>query len=334
MYPWKDLTLTILITYTSVMVINIYFSEGAWFTKWRNVLSFAFVTGLASLVRHNGFFFTAPLFMLVVLLYKKRTVKALASVALAALVVFLIRVPLYNLIKVTYPHNTYTESVGIPMTILGDVMVKNPQALPPETKEFLNRIASDEQWHKKYIPGYYNTIKHNSNASGIVETIPLETFMKWVLQTCIDANYEAFHAVREVTAIVWNIQKNDFRYGFPIPLVKNELVGVLHSLVSGYMVLLLKIPVISQLFTSIGLLMLLLLLVGIFSLSKNGMAVPLLVVPSICYNLGTMLLLCGPDVRFFHFNVVITLPLLLALFAKISNTLPQTASPGPLGGGQ
>jgi hypothetical protein len=151
--------------------------------------------------------------------------------------------------------------------------------------------------------------------------------MKWVLQICIDANYEAFHAVREVTAIVWNIQKTNNTEDLPAPLVKSTLTRMIHGFVSGYMVLLLSIPVVSQLFTSIVLLMLLLLLAGIFSLSKNDMAVLLLVVPSICYNFGTMLLLCGPGVRFFHFNVVITLPLLLALSAKISNTLPQTANP-------
>jgi hypothetical protein len=56
MYPWKDLTLTILLTYTTTMVINIYLSNGLWFTKWRNVFAFALTTGIASVVRHNGFF--------------------------------------------------------------------------------------------------------------------------------------------------------------------------------------------------------------------------------------------------------------------------------------
>jgi hypothetical protein len=61
MFPWKDLTLTILITYTAVMMINIYYSKGEWFSKTGNIISFALTTGLASMVRHNGIFFTVPL---------------------------------------------------------------------------------------------------------------------------------------------------------------------------------------------------------------------------------------------------------------------------------
>jgi hypothetical protein len=60
-----------------------------------------------------------------------------------------------------------------------------------------------------------------------------------------------------------------------------------------------------------------LLIFGILSFYRNGIKALFIVVPSIAYNLGTMLLLCGNiDVRFFHFNVVITLPLVLVLLAK------------------
>jgi hypothetical protein len=210
------------------------------------------------------------------------------------------------------------------MTVLGDVLVKNPQALPPEAKEFLNRIASDEEWHEKYIPGNYDSIKPISPASDIVETIPPKTFMKWVLQTCIDANYEAFHAIRDVTSIVWSIRSDGGYVEHPAPAGKSIFMTLLHVFFTLPVVLLLSIPVVSLLFTSVGLLMLLLLLAGIFSLSKNGAVVLPLVVPSVCYNFGTMLLLCGPEARFFHFNVVITLPLLLVLSTVRLNTPAQT----------
>jgi hypothetical protein len=51
--------------------------------------------------------------------------EALAAVTLSALLIFLVKVPLYNTLNVTFPHKTYRESVGIPMTILGDTLVKN-----------------------------------------------------------------------------------------------------------------------------------------------------------------------------------------------------------------
>jgi hypothetical protein len=202
------------------------------------------------------------------------------------------------------------------MTILGDTLVKNPSRLPPEAKKFLNTIAADEEWREKYIPGNYNSIKWVSAASAIVETIPPRTLLKWVLRTCVSARYEAFHAFCDVTAIVWDIFKGGAIVGHPIPAGGNTIIRILHFCFAGYSSLCLALPVISSLFANVGLLMLLLLLIGIFALGKNGIAILLLVVPSVCYNLGTMLLLCGSDIRFFHFNVVITLPLLFVLLTK------------------
>ncbi len=76
----------------------------------------------------------------------------------------------------------------------------------------------------------------------------------------------------------------------------------------------------SRILTSIGLHMLLLLLAGVYSVNCNlGTKSLFLILPSIAYNFGTMLLLCGPDYRFFHFNAVITLPLLIALLSKKVN---------------
>jgi hypothetical protein len=316
MYPWKDLALTILITYVIIMGINIYYSNGSWFLKYGNVILFALTTGLASIVRHNGFFFTAPLCILIVLLYARRNIKALFSVTLTVLVIFIIKVPLYNVLNVSRPNNVYIESVGVPMTILGDTMVKKPQLLPPEAKEFLNLIATDEEWHMKYAPGSYNSIKFVSAASSIVATVAPKTLLKWVLQTCINARYEAFHAFCDVTDIVWDIFKGASLIGRTGYYHTNTVIRTLHRCFAAYTSLCRSLPVISSLFANVGLLMLLLLLVGIFSLDKNGISILPLVVPSVCYNLGTMMLLCGDDVRFFHFNMVITLPLLFVLVSK------------------
>jgi hypothetical protein len=94
-----------------------------------------------------------PLYVLAALLHSKKTIMALLSVMLAALVVFFVKAPLYRVLRVTTNHSqVYTESVGIPMTILGDTLVKKPHLLPPEAKEFLNTIAVDEEWHEKYSP--------------------------------------------------------------------------------------------------------------------------------------------------------------------------------------
>ena len=40
------------------------------------------------------------------------------------------------------------------------------------------------------------------------------------------------------------------------------------------------------------------------------------ILPVMCYNFGTMLLLCGEDYRFFHFNCIIAYPLMILLLSK------------------
>ncbi|MDR0673529.1 MAG: hypothetical protein LBF93_07700 [Zoogloeaceae bacterium] len=317
MYLWKDSALTVLIVFIAIMMINIYFSQGAWFSKWRNAMLFALAVGLASIVRHNGFFFTLPLSVLVLFLYSRQTIKAPAAVVLTMAFVFLVKVPLYSALNVTYPHNFYQESVGIPMTILGDALIKKSHALPPKAKEFLNTLATDEEWRKNYVPGNYNSIKFTFNASDRIKAVPPRIFLKWVLQTYTNAKRESFSAVCNVTDIVWKIERGGSGFITPPPAYANNIISrALHIGFIGYFVFCLMIPVISWLFTNTGLLMLLLLLGGIFSLRRNGANALFLLVPSVCYNLGTMLLLCGPDVRFFHFNVVITLPLLFVLLAE------------------
>jgi hypothetical protein len=121
--------------------------------------------------------------------------------------------------------------------------------------------------------------------------------LAWTLQTCANARYEAFHVFCNVTAIVWDIFKDDRFIGAPVS-ANNIISRFFHGCFTAYTALCFAPPVVSSLFANVGLLMLLLLLTGIFALSRNGVSELFLVVPSVCYNLGTMRLLCGNDVRF------------------------------------
>lgn len=49
---------------------------------------------------------------------------------------------------------------------------------------------------------------------------------------------------------------------------------------------------------------------------RSGRAVLFLFLPLFCYNIGTMLLLSGPDVRLFYFNVLILLPLAAVMLLR------------------
>ena len=60
---------------------------------------------------------------------------------------------------------------------------------------------------------------------------------------------------------------------------------------------------------------LLLLFSAVAKIGSGGLKKAFAVIPLICYNFGTMLLLTGHDFRFFHLNFVIVIPLLYILFS-------------------
>jgi hypothetical protein len=320
MFAWKDLALTVCLTYVSIMMIEIYMSNGLWLKKWRNLLFFIFFTGIASKIRHNGIFFTLPL-VCCSMLYFRNNKKVILCPIGTILIILCIRYPVYSALNVEFPKQVLGESVGIPMTIMGDIMVKNPQALPPDVKTFLNRIAADDEWKQKYSPGNYNTIKFTSNASSIIAETTPKDFFRLSLDAIKSSKGVALTAVRDVTAIVWKIDGNIDMIGVPNSANSNNNII---KRISSYIFLAYNKIIISFypaacMFSKIGWHMLALMLVGILSFYRNTANCLILVAPSVAYNIGTMLLLAGKDIRFFHFNVVITFPLLLVLLAKREN---------------
>ena len=313
---------TILLVFLSTYLINIYLTNGKWLTQWKNIVAFAFCAGLATLVRHNGVFFTAPLLCLILFFYIKTHWRVTLTILLTGILIVLIRFPFYSALKVSYPDNTYPEAVGLPMIIMGNIMVKNPQALPDETKHFLDAIASGEEWKNQYIPYEYNSVKTLWHVSDFISHIPVKDFAEMTLNTIQADKRNPFLAIKTVTSSVWGISgefENVHIFSDKESLLNetNFSRKFFKSNLFAFDNLIVSIPLLGDLFTKIGLQMLLLLLAGIFSLYKNGFKALLFITPSIVYNLGTMLLLCTvKDLRFFHFNVVITLPFLFVLLSK------------------
>ncbi|GHT69675.1 hypothetical protein FACS1894110_19610 [Spirochaetia bacterium] len=206
------------------------------------------------------------------------------------------------------------------MTIMGDVMVQDIEHLPSDVKIFLNKIASDDEWRQKYRQGSYNHIKFASNAGDVVESIPVKNLINMTMRTIKSSPKYALAAVRDVTGFVWELSgKIDMVSAVSSTSEMNVIQKILYIGFRFYDKMVLSFLPLAYLWTKIGWNMLLLLLFGLMAFAKNGKTALFLVAPSVAYNLGTMLLLSGYDIRFFHFNVVITVPLILVLLSKKEN---------------
>ena len=322
LYMWKDIVFTILLILISTHLFKVYLYGAKWFNEWKNIIIFSFCVGLATLIRHNGMFFTLPMLTLLFFFYLKDNWKISLILVLSGILIVLIKGPMYSALKVTYPDNVYTESVGIPMIIMGDVLVKNPQALSPETKKFLNSIAVDEVWHSVYVPGDFNSIKGYLRAADFISQVPAKDFAAMTFHTMKSDPRSSFLAITKPTASVWGVVGEFnvielFSSSKSLLGESNYIRKVLKGSLFALDNFIVSIPLLGGLFAKIGLQMLLLLLVGIVSLYRNGAKTLLLILPPVIYNLGSMLLLCtDKDIRFFHFNAVITLPLVLILLSK------------------
>ena len=329
LHAWKDTALTILLLCLAVYMINIVLSDGKWLLKWYNVGALAIIGALA-IVRHNGFFFTLPLGILIIVCYGKTTRNAIFAVAVSVLMVLSITRVLYPLVGVTHSQTqVHVESVGLPMTILSGVMARYPERLDEQTREFLSGMATDEEWRATFVRGNYNSVKWAFGTSRFVAEIPPQELILMTLRTIRNAPRVSLAEVIALTRMVWN--PLDWRYNVGRG-VDPRATGVVYSeheiellqpiinisrILYGLINIAIGLLIPGYILTSIGLHMLLLLLAGVYSVNRNlGTKALVLFIPSVAYNLGTMLLLSGPDYRFFHFNTVITLPLIVALLAR------------------
>jgi len=334
LFAWKDTAFMVLALALAAQVINIVLSDAAWLRKWPNRIAFALAIALASLVRHNGMFFTLPLLALLLLLFRKKAFfNCLISALMAGVLFFGVRGPLYSAARVTSdPDQGYVEAVGVPMTILCSVYRTEPDKLAPETIGLMQTIATQEQWDTYFVFGSYNSFKWIVGANEVLQDVPLGGLLRMTWQCVRAAPETSLRAALSLTQYIWDPNVWDYSVDFmrswdhpeDHPNSISEQVAAVdaekvEAFAGPYRVYREAVQLLtpSKILQSVGISMFALALAGAYSLRRRrGLKTLLLIVPSAAYNLGTALLLCGGDYRFFQFNAVITVPLVLILLAR------------------
>ena len=320
MYLGKDSAMTIGIIALTTQAVEILHTQGAWLKKPLHVLSMGLWLAYTTLLRINALLWTVPFVLCLFFAHRPVRRQAACAAAVMALAMALVQGPVYGMLDVVYPDNTVEESVGLPMTILGDVKKLQPDRLDAETTAFLAALAPDEAWQTTYQLHNYNSIKFTYEREWIKYT-PVSDILGMSLRAALAAPRTAFEAVNGVTDLVWGIDGQDEGYlhvrnsgdieelryaGHPL---LNRLGGMGCKMIEAVM----KLPPLRWITCNIGVQLLLLLLVTLWALYHRGCNVLLLALPTLLYHMGTMLLLCGNDARFFHFSMTVSLPAILVL---------------------
>ena len=324
LFMWKDSMLTLFMLLFTVYLLNTCLSGGAWLKKKRNLAVWILVLISISMVRHNSILFTIPFLVMAILFFKEIRKESVISLVLMLAGMMIIKYPVYELVGASRPEQTYVETVGVPMTILCNIHEAAPESLSPEAAEFLAAIGPEKRW-QIYEMGNYNSFKFVTNANAVIsETEPGE-FLKFTARTIGNAPGLSIQALYQVTRMVWDVrgdtqwhadlefQLRENEWGFAYVENRAGMREVLNDFDEWVM----DSPV-DMLFSYNGLHLLALILCTLFVFVKKGKGWKAMTItlPLLAYSFGTMLLLCGPTYRFFHFNSVIFVPLCLLMFAE------------------
>lgn len=319
MYLGKDSAMTTAVLVLTAQTVNLLHTRGAWLKRPLNAVCFGLALATATLLRHNAILWTLPLLLCALLCFSPGRRGAALAAGVAVLALVLVRGPLYGALDVVYPDNTTEESVGIPMTILWDIRAQAPEALDEETTAFLASLAADGEWESLYQLHRYNSIKFTYDRE-LIASRSVTDILSMAGRAALAKPRLAFETVNGVTGLVWDVTGENRGYetvsnsgDLPQALYGRATLNRLGQAALAVIDAPLAWAPVRWLTENIGVQLLVMLLVALWALRRRGVDVLALALPVVCYDLGTMLLLCGDDARFFQCSMAVCIPCILAM---------------------
>ena len=314
--PIKDTALAAVCIVIVSFAASIALSNGMWLKSKAHIILLGLFLTFATILRHNGLFFTLPFIVILFICYYHEMRKNLLLFICAyALCMFIIKVPLHSCLQVRPfkdPHShLLLESCGLPFSIMGYVYKNNPYTMPVEAKTLLDSMS--DYWTTDINDGSFNSIKFG-NCKPYV-TPSWDEFATAFLSTIKQDPRSSWLGFLGVTKQVWApvASWSGPRYEILLQRINNPYITtpigwicfMRHNYCIGWAMLVFAI------------------LTGIFACRRD---VLLLCIPFIAYNLITMLFLSGSDARFFFASVVLCLPVTLLALTKDASTRDKEAS--------
>jgi len=319
MYFGKDSAMTMGILGLAIQAVRILYTRGEWLKKPLHAVVMGLTLAYTTLLRVNALFFTVPFVLCILFAYRAFWKKTVVSVLAMSLALAVVQGPVFGSLDVVYPDNTLEESIGLPMTVLCDIRKDDPTALDIETRQFLNGLAPSRVWKENYVRHSYNSIKFTFPRELIAERSAGE-ILGMAARAAGNAPRTAFAAFNGLTDLVWDVTGKGEGYQtignsgeIESARYPSATLNALGRKICRVWETVMEWGIFAWLTENIGVQLALLLIVTLWALYRHGVETLLMALPTLLYDLGTMLLLAGNDARFFHFSMTITLPCMLAL---------------------
>ena len=311
----KDAQFTIVAALLFSCFISIHYSDGEWLKKRKNTIPFAVLLALALLVRHNGVLLVMPALILLFLFYRKYVKRIAESLFLLFLLFVFIKVPVSNTLQVAPHDDPLGEAIGVPMGIMANALIHDSENTPEDVRSFLLNIAPEQDWIDHYYIGEWDSCKWIFDSSKVLkgETIGKILILTWkTIIACPQAAYESF---KENTRIVWSVLPT-YSSWVPETYVSENDYGIVNTPVKFFFDLANKyisfslLPGLSSFFWNTGLVIAIVMGICMVLNSSIDVKVLLFTLPLFVFWLGTMLLLAGPNHRYFYLSAVLLFPLI------------------------
>ena len=318
LYPWKDVAFALGGLLCSIIAVKLVLKREETYKLWK-LIALGILLSWTTIFRHNAILFTAPLIVVLAFHVDKKTwLKIFAAFAVS---LFVIKVPLYNALDVEKPGNRVVESMGLPLTVIGNVVKVMPDQLGEELSEFAYSIAPKEMWVNRYICGDFNSIKWRGGVdTSAVEKQGYFGMLKLMLLSFRVSPQAAFRAFITLTDVVYGFEtglegdvgakifKNDYgiAYSDDRNVAFETLVSTYSSFINGTVFKYLRTY-------GVALFAMLVLVLSRLKYNswKSWKKAIFILAPIFCYDFGTMLLLTTADSRFFFITFLVT-PLIIA----------------------
>lgn len=334
--PWKDVSFAIAVALLVTYSLRIYGTKGVWLRKPVNAVLFVVTAALATLFRHNGLLFTAPL--LIALLFYMTKKQGLLICLSVIVLCGCIKIPLYSALGVQSPDKRQIETLGLPMSVISAAVVNDPEALDEDILEFAYQVAPRQVWEEAYRDRGYNSIKfHEQTNNDIIEEYGTQKVISMMLRCMKASKGETLKGLIHLTKPVY-ILTNDYD-SFQYPGIAENELGLepkvnssLTAICEGYRDFVEQYLGYPYLHVGFIHLILIVAILAKCQLNKwRDWKKILLVLPVFVYNYGTTLLLTGTgDATRFFFYTYLLLPILLVFLfrenaERSSDTGVQTA---------
>ena len=312
---FKDVPFTIVLIWMTIIGIRLIETKGKWLCSILHGLLFAAVLIIIPLIRHNGIFYSFSLLCCALLVFRKEVKRLLVVAAVVIFSLLLVEGPVFKALSVEQHGNFVGESVGIPMAIMANAYITDRENTPEEVQDFLLSIADESAWEEKYELGEWDSCKWDFGGTLLFEGESLSKFVKLTAETIYSSPETAYESFRENTRVVWQvlglsewdtwvyIEPNDYGIVGSENAFCSEIAGSILSVSLSFLG--------CFFFWNIGVLTMAFLWLSVYSIARKEYGKLLLCVPPVIYNLCTMLFLCGPSHRYFYFNHVLAIPVIV-----------------------